>query len=151
VRAFLTATDRNDLFADPRFSTVAARAKFNNDWFAVRGAPLPNKTTAEWLTIFQAADIAAMPCHTLETLRHDPHLEAVGLVRFEEHPTEGRAAAIRSTIRIDGEFPDLRSPAQPHGAQTQSILTELGFAPADIARLLESGVAQVAAQSKNSG
>jgi crotonobetainyl-CoA:carnitine CoA-transferase CaiB-like acyl-CoA transferase len=148
VRAFLAATDRTDLLSDPRFGSVAARAKFNNDWFAVRGAPLPNRTTDEWLDVFRAADIAAMPCHTLETLRHDPHLHAVGLVTFESHPTEGRTAAIRSTVSVDGAFLDRRTPSQPRGAQTQDVLAELGYAPDEIAALLAAGAAQQAAQSK---
>jgi crotonobetainyl-CoA:carnitine CoA-transferase CaiB-like acyl-CoA transferase len=144
VRAFLKASGRNELLDDPRFATVGSRAKFVAEWFAVRGAPLIARTTAEWLAIFRAADIAAMPCHTLDTLRRDPHLEAVGLVHFEDHPSEGRTAAIRSSIRVDGETSDLRSPAQPRGAQTQDILSGLGYTANDIAALLSTGAARAA-------
>jgi hypothetical protein len=34
-------------------------------WFALRGAPLTNKSTAQWLTELRAADIATQPCHSL--------------------------------------------------------------------------------------
>jgi crotonobetainyl-CoA:carnitine CoA-transferase CaiB-like acyl-CoA transferase len=142
VRAFLKASERPELLDDPRFATVGSRAKFVAEWFAVRGAPLTSRTTAEWLAIFRAADIAAMPCHTLDTLRRDPHLEAVGLVHFEDHPSEGRTAAIRSSIRFDGETSDLRAPAQPRGAQTQEILSELGYTAIDVAELLSTGAAR---------
>jgi crotonobetainyl-CoA:carnitine CoA-transferase CaiB-like acyl-CoA transferase len=141
VRAFLKASGRHDLLDDARFATVGARAKFVAEWFAIRGAPLTAKTTAEWLAIFQAADIAAMPCHTLETLRHDPHLEAVGLVTFEQHPTEGRAATIRSSIRFDGNFPPTGTSAQPRGQDTRAILGELGYAPMEIDAMASSGAA----------
>jgi crotonobetainyl-CoA:carnitine CoA-transferase CaiB-like acyl-CoA transferase len=141
VRAFLKASGRHDLLDDARFATIAARAKFVAAWFAVRGAPLTSKSTAEWLAIFQAVDIAAMPCHTLETLRHDPHLDAVGLVTFEQHPTEGRAAAIRSSIRFDGDLPSTGTPAQPRGQQTRAILAELGYALSEIDTLSSSGAA----------
>jgi crotonobetainyl-CoA:carnitine CoA-transferase CaiB-like acyl-CoA transferase len=141
VRAFLKACGRNDLLDDARFATVGSRAKFVTEWFAIRGAPLTAKTTTEWLAIFQGADIAAMPCHTLETLCQDPHLEAVGLVTFEQHPTEGRSAAIRSSIRFDGDFPSTGTPAQPRGQQTRSILAELGYAPGEIDTLTSSGAA----------
>jgi crotonobetainyl-CoA:carnitine CoA-transferase CaiB-like acyl-CoA transferase len=149
VRAFLTAIDRADLRDDPRFISIGARAKHNADWFAVRGAPLTNRTTAEWLDIFRAADIAAMPCHTLETLRRDPHLEAVGLLQAEDHPTEGRVASIRSSIRVDGIYPDRRAPAQPRGTETNAILVELGYSPAEVAALFASAAAQQSAQSKD--
>jgi crotonobetainyl-CoA:carnitine CoA-transferase CaiB-like acyl-CoA transferase len=150
VRAFLKAIDRSDLMDDQRFTTVAARAKHVADWFAVRGAPLTNRTTLEWLEIFRAADIAAMPCHTLETLQQDPHLKAVGLVQFEDHPTEGRTAAIRSSIRVGSAYADTRHPAQARGAETTAILTELGYTPQDVATLIASGAAIGSPSTSNS-
>jgi crotonobetainyl-CoA:carnitine CoA-transferase CaiB-like acyl-CoA transferase len=142
VRAFLKATDREPLLGDARFTTVAGRAKHVAEWFEIRGAALTSRTTAQWLEILLAADIAAQPCHTLETLPHDPHLEAVGLIEYEEHPTEGRTAAIRASIRIDDATLPRRAPAQPRGADTRALLTEVGYAPAAIEALLSSGAAQ---------
>lgn len=142
VRAFLKAVGRSDLLEDLRFATVAARARFVAEWFEIRGAPLTQKTTAEWLEIFRAADLAAMPCHTLETLQADPHLEAVGLIQWEQHPTEGKAAAIGPTIRVDGAYPPARSCSQPRGYETRAILEELGFAPNERDALIAAGAAQ---------
>jgi crotonobetainyl-CoA:carnitine CoA-transferase CaiB-like acyl-CoA transferase len=146
VRAFLNATERDALLTDERFATVAARAKFVAEWFAIRGAPLTNKTTAEWLAILQAADIAAMPCHTLETLQRDPHLAAVGLVVPDDHPTEGRTSAIRSSIRVDGAFASPGTPAEPRGRNTTAILHELGYGEDDITALVSSGAAHTFAK-----
>lgn len=142
VRAFLKATDRHDLLDDPRFSSVAARARHVGAWFEIRGAPLTNRTTAEWLERLRAADIAVQPCHTLETLPHDPHLEAVGLIAYEQHPTEGRTASIRSALRVDEATLPRRAPAQPRGADTRAVLTELGYTSEAIDALLASGAAQ---------
>lgn len=145
VRAFLRATDRADLLDDPRFTSVASRARHVAAWFEVRGAALTSRTTAEWLALLQAADIAAQPCHTLETLPLDPHLQAVGLIDHEQHPTEGRTASIRASILIDDNTLDRRAPAQPRGADTHALLLELGYATADVVALLASGSAQVPA------
>jgi crotonobetainyl-CoA:carnitine CoA-transferase CaiB-like acyl-CoA transferase len=142
VRAFLKATDRAHLLDDARFSSVAARAVHVTEWFEVRGAALTGRTTAQWLEILQAADIAAQPCHTLDTLPHDPHLEAVGLIGYEQHPTEGRTASIRSSIRVDNATLPRRDPAQPRGTDTRALLTELGYAPDAIEALLSSGAGQ---------
>lgn len=144
VRAFLVATDRGHLLDDPRFSSVAARARHVGEWFEVRGAPLSQRTTAQWLTILQDADLAAQPCHTLETLPHDPHLAAVGLIAHEQHPTEGRTAAIRSSIRVDDAHLPRRAPAQPRGADTRALLEELGYGAEAIDALLASAAAQTA-------
>ncbi len=137
VKAFLSVTGRAELLNDARFSTIANRAKYVFEWFEVRGAALENKTTAEWLHVFREADLPAMPCHTLETLTKDPHLQAVGLLDFENHPTEGRTAVIRSTIQVDGKSLSARSAAVPCGWDSLEILTELGFPAAEIESLIE--------------
>jgi crotonobetainyl-CoA:carnitine CoA-transferase CaiB-like acyl-CoA transferase len=145
VRAFLKATDRHELLDDLRFNSVAARARNVSEWFAVRGAPLTNRTTTEWLERLRAADIAVQPCHTLETLPHDPHLKAVGLIAYEQHPSEGRTASIRSSLRVDEATLPRRAPAQPRGADTRALLQELGYATDAIDTLLASGAAQAPA------
>lgn len=136
VRTFLKVTGREELLNDTRFSTIANRAKYVSEWFEVRGASLKNKTTDEWLEIFSAADLPAMPCHTLQTLSSDTHLKAVGLLKFEDHPTEGKTAVIRSTIQVDGDYPSPRSAAAPRGWDTNEILSDLGFSEAEAASLL---------------
>jgi len=127
VRAFLKAVGRDDLIDDPRFATLGARATNVGAWFEVRGAPLTSRTSAEWLALFGAADIAVKPCHTLETLPGDPHLRAVALLSPDDHPTEGATVAIRPTIRFDQAYPSAGSFAQPQGWETRGILTDLGF------------------------
>jgi crotonobetainyl-CoA:carnitine CoA-transferase CaiB-like acyl-CoA transferase len=132
VNAFLKITRRDELLSDTRFTTVANRAKFVSEWFEVRGASLENKTTEQWLQIFREADLPAMPCHTLQALPNDPHLKTVGLLSYENHPTEGKTAVIRSTIQVDGEYPSARSAAVPCGWDTNEILTNLGYTKAKI-------------------
>ncbi len=136
VKAFLKITDRTELLNDERFLTVATRAKFVSEWFEIRGAALENKTTDEWLEVFRKVDIPAMPCHTLETLTNDPHLKAVGLINFENHPTEGKTAVIRSTIQVDGEYPSAHSYAAPCGWDTKEILHDLGYSGAEMESLI---------------
>lgn len=132
VKAFLKITDRAELIQDKRFMTVASRAKYVSEWFEIRGAALENKTTDEWLEVFRKVDLPAMPCHTLETLTNDPHLKAVELISFENHPTEGKTAVIRSTIQVDGQYPSARSSAAPCGWDTKEILHDLGFSDSEM-------------------
>ena len=141
VTAFLKITGKDELLNDPRFTTVANRAKFVSEWFEVRGASLENKTTEQWLQIFRDADLPAMPCHTLQTLPEDPHLKAVGLMQYENHPTEGKTVAIRSTINVDGDYSPLRSTAAPKGWDTNDILNNLGFSSTEIESLLSQKAA----------
>ena len=141
VTAFLKITGKDELLNDPRFITVANRAKFVSEWFEVRGASLENKTTEQWLQIFREVDLPAMPCHTLQTLPEDPHLKAVGLMQFENHPTEGKTVSIRSTINVDGNYSPLRSTAVPRCWNTTEILSNLGFSSTEIESLLSQKAA----------
>jgi crotonobetainyl-CoA:carnitine CoA-transferase CaiB-like acyl-CoA transferase len=139
VRAFLRVTGREAMLDDARFASVAARAHNVAEWFEVRGAALTGKTTAEWLELLRGADIAAQPCHTLSSLQSDPHLQAVGLIQSETHPTEGKTAAIRSTIRFDDAYPALRASARPQGWDTRTILEEIGYGDREIEAMLSTG------------
>ena len=141
VRAFLEVTGRRELVGDPRFSSVAARATNVVDWFEVRGAPLTERSTADWLELLRSVDIPAQPVHTLETLPSDPHLTAVGLLGDEEHPTEGRVVRIRPTIAFDGKYPDGGAPARPRGCDTHDVLGEVGFGADQVREFLGSGAA----------
>ncbi|MDO9029981.1 MAG: CoA transferase [Hydrogenophaga sp.] len=141
VKAFLRVTGRDDLLEDPRFNSVAARAKNVKEWFEIRGASLTSKSTKEWVDLMRSVDIAVQPCNTLESLPEDEHLQAVGLVSAEQHPTEGKVAAIRSTIRFDDSYPPLRSPSQPKGWETRSVLLDAGYSPEEVEALISDGAA----------
>jgi len=141
VRAFMRVTGRDDLLDDPRFNSVGARAKNVMAWFELRGAPLTSKSTAEWVALLRSVDIAVQPCHTLESLPNDEHLQAVGLLSTEQHPTEGTVRAIRSSIRFDETYAPLRSPSQPRGWSTREVLMDAGFSTEDVDGLLEEGSA----------
>jgi len=139
VRAFLAVTGRDNLLDDERFNSVAARAKNVVEWFKIRGAPLKNKTSQEWLELLQNADIAAQPCHTLETLPHDRHLQAVGLIHHEQHPTEGKTAVIRASIKIDDQYLLPRDFSQPKGWETKQLLKEMGYSENEVDMLVAAG------------
>lgn len=139
VRAFLAVTGRDNLLDDERFNSVGARAKNVVEWFKIRGAPLKSKTSQEWLELLQNADIAAQPCHTLETLPHDRHLQAVGLIHHEQHPTEGKTAVIRASIKIDDQYLLPRDFSQPKGWETKQLLKEMGYSENEVDMLVAAG------------
>jgi crotonobetainyl-CoA:carnitine CoA-transferase CaiB-like acyl-CoA transferase len=141
VRGFLLATGRGDLTNDPRFTSVSARAVHVAEWFEIRGAPLEDHTTDAWLQVFRAADIAAMPIHSIESLSQDPHLMAVNLMTQEDHPTEGQTTVLRSSIRADGQYLSPRTPSAPRGWDTVAVLDALGFAQDEARALLNEGAA----------
>jgi crotonobetainyl-CoA:carnitine CoA-transferase CaiB-like acyl-CoA transferase len=139
VAAFLDATGKSELKSDTRFSTVSARATNVREWFEIRGSPLTSRSTVQWLEVFRAADIAAMPCHTIESLRDDEHLAAVDMFTTEVHPTEGETVALRASVKFGSKATGAPAFSQPKGWENAKILRELGFSDSDVECLTSSG------------
>jgi crotonobetainyl-CoA:carnitine CoA-transferase CaiB-like acyl-CoA transferase len=100
---------------------------------------LKTKTTAEWLELFDANDVPAMPYHTLDTLLEDPHLDDVGFFEHKDHPTEGRIRNMRLPTQWSCGTRREWSPAPKLGQQSVEILRECGYSDADIERMIAAG------------
>ena len=141
VHQLFIALGRPDLAADPRFATALARIDHIAAFFALRAELLAQRDTDAVIALLLAHDIPCMPCHTLESLLADPHLQDVGLVQPAEHPTQGSIRAIRPTVSMTGLDPTVRLPAPHIGQHTAEVLAELGYAPDAVAALFGSGAA----------
>jgi len=136
--AFFRAVGRPELVSDPRFSSVPARHRNVKAYFAIRIEALRDKTTAEWLEILDAADVPAMPYHTLESLLEDPHLQDAGFFEWKDHPTEGRIRNMRVPNKLSGGIRADYRPAPKLGEHSREVLAEIGYDAAAITRLLDA-------------
>jgi len=136
--AIFDAIGRPELKTDPRFNSVAARFKNTTEYFRIRAEGLLQKTTAEWLEIFDATDVPAMPFQTLDDLMQDPHLKDVGFFSRIEHPTEGRIWNMRLPNKLSGGVRrDFRA-APKIGEHSIEILREAGYGDAAIEAMVAS-------------
>jgi crotonobetainyl-CoA:carnitine CoA-transferase CaiB-like acyl-CoA transferase len=141
---FFASVGRADLAADARFASIPARLANIEVLYALLGGILAERTNAEWLALMREADIPCMPVKTLEDLLTDPHLEAVGLLRREQHPTEGAIRQVALPLRFHDDPPAAASPAPRFGEHSRAILAEAGFDAGEIAGLLAAGVVRTA-------
>jgi crotonobetainyl-CoA:carnitine CoA-transferase CaiB-like acyl-CoA transferase len=138
--ALFDAIGRPELKTDERFSTIAARFRNVGEYFRIRAEALKEKTTAEWLEIFDRCDVPAMPYHTLDSLMEDPHLQDVGLFETIEHPTEGNVMNMTLPNKLSkGARRDFMA-APKLGQHSTEILGEIGYSDEDIARMVEGKV-----------
>jgi crotonobetainyl-CoA:carnitine CoA-transferase CaiB-like acyl-CoA transferase len=129
---------------DPRYADIATRTRYIDEIYAEVAALLKTRTTAEWLELLAAADIPAMPLHTLESLSRDPHLVATGYFAHTVHPSEGAILEMRPATRFSESPATLRRPAPRFGEHTAEILAEAGYSADGIAALAACGAVRLA-------
>ena len=75
---FFEMGGKSGVFEDPRFSTYSARTENITDLYAIIGEVALLKTTDEWLTLLDEANIPAMKYNEMGDVLTDEHLSAVG-------------------------------------------------------------------------
>ncbi|HJQ60911.1 MAG TPA: CoA transferase, partial [Vineibacter sp.] len=140
--AFFDAIGRPELKTDPRFDSASSRTANAAAYFKVRMDGLAQKTTAEWLAIFDKLDVPAARYNSIDDLLDDPHLGDVGFFRPEDHPSQGRIRRTKVANSFSGGAREDETHAPVLGEHTRAVLAEIGYADADIDRLLAAGAAR---------
>lgn len=135
--AFFEVIGRPELKHDPRFSNVASRTKNSEAYYLLRSNSLANKTSAEWIIIFEENDIPCMRYNSLEDLMIDPHLQEVGFISEAEHPSEGMIKQLGLTNQFSGGVRTEFLPAPRLGENTVEIMQEFGFTTEEIETAVE--------------
>jgi crotonobetainyl-CoA:carnitine CoA-transferase CaiB-like acyl-CoA transferase len=138
--AFFDAIGEADLNQrDPRFKDMSARTRNYDHVYKWLADLLETRTTAEWMDLFEKADIPCGPMHDLDSLIDDPHLSEVGFFREIDHPTEGRLRVAGPAARWSRTPSSIRSHPPLLGEHGDEILREAGFSDSDIEALAGEG------------
>jgi crotonobetainyl-CoA:carnitine CoA-transferase CaiB-like acyl-CoA transferase len=130
--------------ADARFSSYAKR-KANEDALVAIVEPAVRARQSDDLE--KALMVVGVPCGRLNNFKEvfeHPQIVARDVVKDVEHPRLGKMRAVRNPILLDHDGPDLARPSPMLGEHSEEILRELGYAPAEIAALVATGVTKLA-------
>jgi crotonobetainyl-CoA:carnitine CoA-transferase CaiB-like acyl-CoA transferase len=115
-----------DLVAnDPRFASLAERTIRSEEMGAFLAENMPQKSTAEWLRLFDEADIPASPVNGIDDLFEDPHLKAVGFWQEMEHPSEGNIRVAKPVGTWSRTQPEVRRLPPRLGEHNDEVFEEL--------------------------
>lgn len=129
--------------ADPRYVSFAARMEHIDEVYAELGELMKTRTTADWLALFDRADVPAMPMHSFSSALEDPHLRETGFFEEIDHPTEGRIRQMAVPTRFSRTPARPEKPAPSLGADGEKVLSRMGFSETDIAALVDAGAVKL--------
>ena len=138
--AFYDAIGRPDLGEDPRFQPLLYSPEDKIALFEILNEIFPNKTTAEWCELLDAAGCRFAPVNDYAQAAADPHARINGYVVDVEHPEWGAGSAVGTPIKLS-DTPATPGVVAPQlGQDTELILVELGYSWDDIAAMRDAGV-----------
>jgi crotonobetainyl-CoA:carnitine CoA-transferase CaiB-like acyl-CoA transferase len=138
-RIFFELAGRPDLLADARFHTLASRLAHIEALYEELGKIVATRTSADWLVALERANVPHMIVNTLETLLHDPQLEATGFWKVMEHPTEGTLRTTDIPTTFSDTPGSIRRLPPRLGEHSVEVLLEAGLDRGAIEAMLASG------------
>ncbi|MYW20938.1 CoA transferase [Streptomyces sp. SID2955] len=135
----LRLVGRPELTGQPWFATGAGRAAHADVLDEAVGAWIAARPCAEVLAAFEKAKAAAAPVQDVRDVLADPQYQALDTVTTVADPELGPLRMQNVLFRLSATPGAIRWAGRPHGADTDAVLTELGYAPADIAALRAEG------------
>ncbi|MGH6898591.1 MAG: CaiB/BaiF CoA transferase family protein [Geminicoccaceae bacterium] len=128
---------RPELTQEPAFRDQAARHAHRDQLTEVLDAALSAKTTAEWLEVLRG-EVPCAPVNDLRRALESPFLAERAGVQSIDHPDKPDLKLLASPIRTAADVPS--RPAPKLGQDTDALLEELGYDPAEIEDLRRDGV-----------
>lgn len=135
---FFDLINRPDLAADDRFAGISGRTDHIDFLYEIVNDVLPARTTDEWLTILDDADIPAAPVMTVTDAMSNPQIRASGLFEDVDHPVLGRLRQVGLPMSFSRTPPLPAGPAETLGSSTAatrlalaSVVKQQGSSGAD--------------------
>jgi crotonobetainyl-CoA:carnitine CoA-transferase CaiB-like acyl-CoA transferase len=140
-RALCTVMGQRSLANDPRFATIAARKRNEDELDRIITQWTSTRDRWEITAMLQRAGVAAIPTFLDSDLLDDPHLRERGYFVKLEHPEVGTRPLAGVPYSMSLTPCEVRKAAPCLGADTEHVLGALlGYRPDKIAELRKSRV-----------
>jgi crotonobetainyl-CoA:carnitine CoA-transferase CaiB-like acyl-CoA transferase len=134
------AIGRPDLVDDPRFRSNADRVRHAEELDAIIEAFIAERTQAENVAFFEAAEVTIGPIYDIAQILEDPHVIEREIVADYPDPEMDTLPMHHVVPRLAGTPGSIRSPAPGLGEHNRALLREVGVDDPAYTELLVSGV-----------
>ncbi|MEV0597336.1 CaiB/BaiF CoA transferase family protein [Nonomuraea cavernae] len=136
----VTLVGRPDLVEQPWFGTGAGRVRHVDELDEAVATWIAERDAAEVIARFEEVQAAVAPIYDVRDIAQDPQYAALGT--FVEVPDEelGEVTMQNVLFRLSDTPGEVRWPGRALGRDTDEVLAELSYGPAEIAALREKGV-----------
>ena len=134
-KRFCEVVGRHDMITNPAFVDGNARAAHHAQLEPPIVSALSERTRAEWLAIFDAAQIPAGPINDVPAMVGDPQVVARGMIG-----NAGSNLFVKQPIKFS-TYPDTpEEPSPALGEHTQAVLAECGYSQEEISAMRAEGI-----------
>ncbi|MBM3503248.1 MAG: CoA transferase [Alphaproteobacteria bacterium] len=124
-----------ELIDDPRFSTVPARVKNRRALHEEINRRLRDHDTQTWVTRFNRAGVPCGPIYRMDQVFADPQVRHLGIAQSVATDSGAALTLVGQPVSLSRTPSSIRVPPPAKGRDTDEVLREFGFAPAEIAAL----------------
>jgi crotonobetainyl-CoA:carnitine CoA-transferase CaiB-like acyl-CoA transferase len=128
-----------EVIAEPWFRTGRGRAAHADLLDRLVGDWISRRSRAEVLAAFEEAGAAVAPVYSAQDIVQDPHVRQTEMITEVTDPELGPMLMHNVLWRMSQTPGQIRHTGRNLGADTEAILGELGYRPAELARLREAG------------
>ena len=136
---FCTALGQPDLADDPRFVTNQQRVLHREALLALLEPLMASQPAASWVSLLRQHGIPCGPINAVSDVFADPQVLHREMLTEIPHPTAGRLKQVGLPVKFALTPGSIRRHPPLLGEHTAEILAELGYAPHESARLVETG------------
>ncbi|MEX0605136.1 MAG: CaiB/BaiF CoA-transferase family protein [Marinobacter sp.] len=126
---FCEAAGKHEWTQDERFKTNAARVKHRDILVPLIRQTTVMRTTDEWLTLLERADVPGGPINNLKQVFDDPQVQSRGMQVNLPHPLAGSVPLVGNPLRLSDTPVTYRNAPPTLGQDTAEILANLLMLP----------------------
>ena len=130
---------RPELAEEEWFASGATRAEHADLLDDAVGTWIARHSREEVIAAFEAAEAAVAPIYDPSDIVADPQFNALGTIHRIKDADLGDMAMQGPLFRMSRDGATIAFTGRAHGADTEAVLTELGYSPDELAALYDDG------------